>query len=201
MEPINLFGNTVSDLENLMLEIGEKPYRARQLFKWFYKLGENEFERMTDLSRDLRERLSGRFSFIGMTPEETVVSSDGSEKFLYRLGDGALIESVLLKVLAKDPENRYADIHVFVSELDNLLAGKPVDASTIKTKKLREQMTGTIVENVQYEGQTLPDTGEMEIEEIRVEMVPPQVPTPYPSPTPPPASARMPRCRPRHAAT
>ncbi len=92
-----MFGNTVTDLENLMLEIGEKPYRARQLFKWFYKLGENEFERMTDLSRDLRQRLSGKFSFIGMAPEETVVSSDGSEKFLYRLSEGALIESVLLK--------------------------------------------------------------------------------------------------------
>jgi adenine C2-methylase RlmN of 23S rRNA A2503 and tRNA A37 len=41
VERINLFGNTVSDLENIMLEIGEKPYHARQLFKWLYKLGED----------------------------------------------------------------------------------------------------------------------------------------------------------------
>ncbi len=54
------------------------------------------------------------------------------------------IESILLKVLAKDPKNRYANIHEFVSELENLLAGREVGASTIKTKKLREQMTGTI---------------------------------------------------------
>lgn len=97
MERINLFGNTVADLENVMLEIGEKPYRAKQLFKWFYKLGEHEFERMTDLSRDLRQLLTDKFSFIGMVPEKTLVSSDGSEKFLYRLTDDSLIESVLLK--------------------------------------------------------------------------------------------------------
>ncbi len=54
------------------------------------------------------------------------------------------IESVLLKVLAKDPENRYQDIHEFVDELERLMSGEPVRASTIKTKKLREQMTGTV---------------------------------------------------------
>ena len=54
------------------------------------------------------------------------------------------IESVLLKVLAKDPENRYVNTHEFVTELENLLAGKAAAASTIQTKKLREQMTGTV---------------------------------------------------------
>ncbi|GAB4431511.1 MAG: hypothetical protein Kow002_19770 [Anaerolineales bacterium] len=52
------------------------------------------------------------------------------------------IESVLLKTLAKDPANRYDDVHAFVTELENLLAGKDVSASSINTNKLREQMTG-----------------------------------------------------------
>ena len=54
------------------------------------------------------------------------------------------VESVLLKALAKEPINRYADMHIFVDELKNLLAGKDVSASTVKLKRLREQMTGTM---------------------------------------------------------
>ncbi len=54
------------------------------------------------------------------------------------------VESVLLKVLAKNPGDRYPDMHAFVAELQNLLAGKEVLASTFKTKRLREQMTGKI---------------------------------------------------------
>ncbi|MFZ5909789.1 MAG: SUMF1/EgtB/PvdO family nonheme iron enzyme [Chloroflexota bacterium] len=54
------------------------------------------------------------------------------------------VESVMLKVLAKDPKNRYPDIHVFVSELQKLLVGEKVTASSIKVEKLRAQMTGTI---------------------------------------------------------
>ena len=53
------------------------------------------------------------------------------------------VESVMLKVLAKDPENRYPDIHVFVSELKKLLTGEKVTASSIRVEKLRAQMTGT----------------------------------------------------------
>ena len=54
------------------------------------------------------------------------------------------VESVLLKALAKEPTDRYADMHVFVDELKKLLAGKDVSASTVKVERLREQMTGTM---------------------------------------------------------
>ncbi len=54
------------------------------------------------------------------------------------------VESVLLKVLAKDPRDRYPDVHTFANELQDLLAGKEVSASTIKTERLREQMTGKV---------------------------------------------------------
>ena len=54
------------------------------------------------------------------------------------------VESVLLKVLAKEPSDRYANMHAFIDELQNLLAGREVAASTYKTKQLREQMTGKV---------------------------------------------------------
>jgi serine/threonine protein kinase len=52
------------------------------------------------------------------------------------------VESVLLKVLAKEPANRYPDMRSFANELQNLLDGREVTATTIKIKKLREQMSG-----------------------------------------------------------
>ncbi len=57
------------------------------------------------------------------------------------------VESVLLRVLAKDPADRYANMHVFIEELQNLLAGREVVASTFKTSRLREQMTGKVRRN------------------------------------------------------
>ncbi len=63
------------------------------------------------------------------------------------------IESVLLKTLAKDPANRYENVQTFITELENLLTGKAVSASTINTAKLREQMTGTTKPNVQHTGE------------------------------------------------
>ncbi len=54
------------------------------------------------------------------------------------------VESVLLRVLAREPGDRYPNMHVFIDELQNLLAGREVLASTFKTKRLREQMTGKV---------------------------------------------------------
>ena len=60
------------------------------------------------------------------------------------------VESVLLKVLAKKPEDRYPDVCSFADELQNLLAGREVTASTIKTERLREQMTGKVEQKVHH---------------------------------------------------
>jgi len=60
------------------------------------------------------------------------------------------VESVLLKVLAKDPRNRYPDMHTFITELQNLLSGKDVIASTYRPERLREQMTGKVERNRDY---------------------------------------------------
>jgi serine/threonine-protein kinase len=54
------------------------------------------------------------------------------------------VESVLLKVLAKDPIHRYPDMHAFIDELQNLLAGREVSASTTRAEQLREHMTGKV---------------------------------------------------------
>ncbi len=54
------------------------------------------------------------------------------------------VESVLLRALAKEPRDRYPDMHTFIEELQSLLAGREVSASSIKTSQLRDQMTGKV---------------------------------------------------------
>jgi 23S rRNA (adenine2503-C2)-methyltransferase len=83
-------------LEQLLVDRGVERFRARQLFGWIYKRGVVSFDAMTNLPRDLRDRLASEF-FVA-TPELVARerSADGTEKFLLQLVDGRRIESVFI---------------------------------------------------------------------------------------------------------
>jgi 23S rRNA (adenine2503-C2)-methyltransferase len=84
------------ELEQALAEIGRPKFHARQIFQWIYRRGITDFWEMTDLPRELRAQLAQGFQ-IG-TPEVTrrEQSVDGTTKFLLRLADGKLIESVCI---------------------------------------------------------------------------------------------------------
>jgi 23S rRNA (adenine2503-C2)-methyltransferase len=86
----------LSELEHALEAAGSPRFHARQIFQWVYRRGLADFGAMTDLGRDLRARL--RESFEIGTPEvaRTERSADGTTKFLLRLSDGNLIESVFI---------------------------------------------------------------------------------------------------------
>lgn len=94
---INLKGLWIEELEDLLGDLGEKRYKARQLASWIYAKGASDFEQMTDLSKDLRDKLS-RVAFIDNIKlvRRQVSEKDLSEKFLYELSDGNKIETVLM---------------------------------------------------------------------------------------------------------
>lgn len=96
MDRINLLGKSETELEQLMLALGEKAFKGRQLFKWLYGVRQNDFMRMTDLRMELRQQLAESFAFELPAVEEKKRSSDGTEKILFRLDDDLLIESVLI---------------------------------------------------------------------------------------------------------
>ena len=83
-------------LEAALVERGHESFRARQLFAWMYRRGVTDVDQMTDLSRELRGTLNAGFKLTtpGIISRER--SSDGTEKFLLRLGDGRQIESVFI---------------------------------------------------------------------------------------------------------
>ncbi len=96
MPKTNLLGYTPRQLENLMLSLGEKAYHGRQLFKWLYKQRQYDFSLITDLSKELRNRLLREYDFAGLLLKHEDQSIDGTRKFLFMLDDGLPVETVLI---------------------------------------------------------------------------------------------------------
>ena len=85
------------DLTKFVTEtLGEKPYRAKQLFNWIHQRGVMDFAQMTDLSKALRERLQREASIGGLVKDLEQRSTDGTIKYRWKTHDGKLIESVYM---------------------------------------------------------------------------------------------------------
>ena len=86
------------NLEYEMTELGEKPFRGRQLYKWMYSKGVFDLQEMTDLSKQLRQKLEQKYGFRKIEVIEKIQSKkDGSTKVLLELGDKNRIETVILR--------------------------------------------------------------------------------------------------------
>ncbi|HEX4084741.1 MAG TPA: 23S rRNA (adenine(2503)-C(2))-methyltransferase RlmN [Chthoniobacteraceae bacterium] len=84
------------EIEEAFAALGEPAYRARQALRWLYGRRVKSFEEMTDLPAPLRARLAESFAFDELEPIRKTGSRDTTQKFLFRLEDGNLIESVLI---------------------------------------------------------------------------------------------------------
>lgn len=93
---VDLMGMSQDDLQIFVGELGEKPFRARQLFKWVYGKQVTDFADMTDMSKGLRSKLALRARISRLDPDVVQRSTDGTIKFLWKLADGLQIESVLI---------------------------------------------------------------------------------------------------------
>ena len=91
-----IYDYTLKDLENYLVNLGLKPFRARQIFRWLYEKRVSSFEEMSDISKDLQEKLKNDFYIDEFKIRRKQESSDGTVKFLFELKDGALIETVLM---------------------------------------------------------------------------------------------------------
>lgn len=86
-----------SELEAFVLELGEKKFRAKQIFEWMHK-GVRSFDEMKNISKDLKEKLSEKADLEALELETVQVSKkDGTRKYLFRLSDGEFVESVLMR--------------------------------------------------------------------------------------------------------
>ena len=87
---------SLEELQLLVDRMGEKPYRARQLFRWLHFRGAGAFEEMSDLPRPFRERLFNDTRLDTLTIDAVQQSSDGTRKYRLRTQDGKLIEAVYM---------------------------------------------------------------------------------------------------------
>ena len=85
-----------AELEEKTRELGEPVYRARQIVDWLYQKRVQSFDEMSDLPREFRNRLAEQFEFSKIEIVRVLGSRDTTRKFLFRLNDDSLIETVLI---------------------------------------------------------------------------------------------------------
>ena len=93
----NIKDYILEDLKEELKEIGEKPFRAEQIYKWIYEEEINDFDKMTNLSLGLREKLKELYEIKEFNILKKQVASDGTKKYLFDVLDGNAIETVLMQ--------------------------------------------------------------------------------------------------------
>lgn len=92
----NIKDYDLEELKNELKQIGEKPFRAEQIFKWLYQDKVKEFDEMTNLSLQLREKLKENYTMCNYKILKKQKSKDGTIKYLFDVLDGNAIETVLM---------------------------------------------------------------------------------------------------------
>lgn len=93
----SIYGYSEEMLKNYLTEIGEKPFRASQIIEWVYRHRISSFDEITNMKKGLIETLKQRFILDTLECVTQQKSADGTQKFLFRLHDGNLIETVLMR--------------------------------------------------------------------------------------------------------
>ena len=93
----NIKDYNLEELKQELIQMGEKPFRAEQIFKWIYEENVTSFDEMTNLSLELREKLKQNFTMCIFKILKKQVASDGTIKYLFDVLDENAIETVLMK--------------------------------------------------------------------------------------------------------
>jgi 23S rRNA (adenine2503-C2)-methyltransferase len=93
---INLLDFDLAGLTRYFAEIGEKPFRARQVLRWMHQMGANDFGQMTDLAKSLRENLMQQAVITAPQVRDEFRSTDGTVKWLIDTGAGNAVETVFI---------------------------------------------------------------------------------------------------------
>lgn len=98
MEKLDIKSLYEDELKERMVSLGEKPFKGKQVFEWLHKKTVGSYGEMTNLSLNLRNKLEEQEPLVCLEPVEVQTSKiDGTQKYLFRLRDGNVIESVWMK--------------------------------------------------------------------------------------------------------
>ncbi|MCM3731961.1 23S rRNA (adenine(2503)-C(2))-methyltransferase RlmN [Fictibacillus nanhaiensis] len=135
----SIYGLTLEQLTAWLLKHGYKPYRASQVWEYLYRKRVTDFSDMTDVTKECRELLNENFAINTLTHHVKQEASDGTIKFLFKLQDGNLIETVLMR-------HKYG-LSVCVTTQVGCNIGCSFCASGLLTKT-RDLSSGEIVEQI-----------------------------------------------------
>jgi len=96
MSLVNLLNFDLAELTAFCAQLGEKPFRATQLFRWIHQRGVSQFAEMTDLAKSLRERLPQLATIQPLPVLSRHNSADGTVKWLFDVGEGNAVETVFI---------------------------------------------------------------------------------------------------------
>lgn len=98
MELIDIKSLNLQELTTMVEELGDKKFRAKQIYQWLHQKLVTDFDEMTNLSKELRDKLKNTCRLTALEAVRVQVSKvDGTAKYLFKLYDGNLIESVLMR--------------------------------------------------------------------------------------------------------
>lgn len=92
----SIYSKTIDDLEEFFVDMGEKKFKATQVFEWLYIKKISNFKDMTNIKKSVIEKLEENFS-IGLLEIEKVERSTDTNKYLFKLNDGQRVEAVLMR--------------------------------------------------------------------------------------------------------
>ncbi len=93
----NIKDYNLEELKEILIDLGEKPYRAEQIFKWIMQENVTSFDDMSNIPIELRNKLKEKFDLHIFNILQKQVSKDGTKKYLFDVLDGNAIESVLME--------------------------------------------------------------------------------------------------------
>ena len=132
----SIYNYTLDMLKDYMISLGEKPFRSQQIIEWLYRKQIKSFDEMSNIKKSFIEQLKNDFDLDRLECVTKQESFDGTKKFLFRLKDGNLIETVLMN-------NEYGYSACVTTEVGCNM-GCAFCASGMK-KKLRNLETSEIV--------------------------------------------------------
>ncbi len=98
MTNLDIKSLSINELKEVVSGYGEKSFRAKQLYEWMHKKLASSYDEMTNIPKKLRENLSRDWPYLSLEAVEVQTSKlDGTQKYLFLLPDGNVIESVLMK--------------------------------------------------------------------------------------------------------
>jgi 23S rRNA (adenine2503-C2)-methyltransferase len=157
----NIRNLSLEELLSSMQNIGEKPFRAKQVYEWLWKKDAMSFEQMSNLSKDLRNKLEENYFIDHIHLDDQQISSDKTIKCAFSVGDGKVVEGVLIPTSSRTTACISSQVGCSLSctfcatgrlkLMRNLSAGEIVD-QVVYLKDQAESRYNTPLTNIVYMG-------------------------------------------------